>query len=203
MATDPVRREPLLAARRNGWYLVCHPAFRDPLLELQARVARLEQEGLDWENSPWTKLLRRIVTIILEEIPADPGSPKYEQGNTLGADARGWRRAKFLRNRMRLFFRFDTKSRVIVYAWVNDEETLRKAGASTDPYAVFRAMLVKGDPPSGWENLLDACRAPADAPHQQELGELLGGIAPLQVPDKPEPEPAKKARKTKRVRGGN
>ena len=31
--------------------------------------------------------------------------------------------------RFRLFFRFDSASRIAVYAWVNDENTMRKAGA--------------------------------------------------------------------------
>jgi toxin YhaV len=44
--------------------------------------------------------------------------------------------------------------RVIVYAWVNDRNTLRKAGASTDPYAVFARMLANGNPPNDWPALL-------------------------------------------------
>jgi toxin YhaV len=36
---------------------------------------------------------------------------------------------------------------VVIYAWVNDGNTLRKADAATDPYAVFTGMLVGGDPP--------------------------------------------------------
>ena len=160
---------------------------------------RLQQQGSPgWEDSPRAKLLGRITTIILKEIPADPQSPRYEQGNTLGADARGWRRAKFLRNRMRLFFRFDMASKVIVYAWVNDENTLRKEDASTDPYAVFRAMLVAGDPPHDWEKLLDACRVPAEPEQQQEIGRLLGGLVPLLEPE--EPKPGKKTKKGSRNR---
>lgn len=155
---------------------------------------RLQQQGSPgWEGSPWAKLLRRILTIILQEIPSDPQSSRYELGNTLGADARGWRRAKFLRNRMRLFFRFDTASKVIVYAWVNDENTLRKEDAATDPYAVFRAMLVAGDPPHDWDKLLDACGTPAEPGQQQEMGRLLGAL--VQRPEPTEPKPGKKAKK--------
>jgi toxin YhaV len=40
-----------------------------------------------------------------------------------------WRRAKFL-SRFRLFFRYNSKAKVIIYAWVNEENTLRKAGSS-------------------------------------------------------------------------
>jgi toxin YhaV len=41
-----------------------------------------------------------------------------------------------------------------VYAWVNDENALRKAGARTNPYAVFRRRLDDGNPPDDWTTLL-------------------------------------------------
>jgi toxin YhaV len=47
---------------------------------------------------------------------------------------------------------------VIVYAWVNDENTLRKAGSRTDPYAVFVGRLRAGNPPDNWEDLIQAAR---------------------------------------------
>jgi len=37
---------------------------------------------------------------------------------------------------------------VIVYAWLNDEATLRKAGAKTHVYAAFQRMLARGEVPS-------------------------------------------------------
>ena len=30
---------------------------------------------------------------------------------------------------------------MIIYAWVNGEGSLRKAGAKTDPYTIFQSML--------------------------------------------------------------
>ena len=74
-----------------------------------------------------------------------PRFPAFEQGNTIGRDARGWRRVKFL-GRFRLFYRFNSGSKVIIYVWVNDETTLRARGFDSDPYAVFRRMLLAGDP---------------------------------------------------------
>jgi toxin YhaV len=70
----------------------------------------------------------------------------------MGRQHNHWRRAKFL-GRFRLFFRFDTASKIIIYAWVNDENTLRKAGSKTDPYATFEKRLSRGDPPSDWATL--------------------------------------------------
>ena len=91
---------------------------------------------------------------MLERIPRDPLSPEFRQGNTLGRGHRHWFRAKFGGNRFRLFFRADSSARVIVYAWVNDRDTLRKAGAGTDPYTVFARMLASGNPPGDWAELV-------------------------------------------------
>jgi Toxin with endonuclease activity, of toxin-antitoxin system len=66
---------------------------------------------------------RALSHLIMEAVPADPGRDEFRQGNTLGTAYRHWRRAKIGR-RFRLFFRYDSRSKVIVYAWVNDENTL-------------------------------------------------------------------------------
>lgn len=155
-------------AERNGWCLFRHAEFRRTLDGLAADVERLaRRQPNDWQSHPKAKLLRRIVDLIEFEIPHDPNAPEYAQGNTLGHSHRHWRRAKFL-GRFRLFFRFDSASRIIVYAWVNDENTLRKAGARTDPYAVFRRRLDEGNPPDDWATLLaEAQRAEGAAPRRR------------------------------------
>lgn len=45
---------------------------------------------------------------------------------------------------------------VIVYAWLNDDRTLRKQGVRSDVYAVFRRMLERGEVPSSIDDLLRA-----------------------------------------------
>lgn len=99
----------------------------------------------------------------MEAVPADPGRDEFRQGNTLGTAYRHWRRAKIGR-RFRLFFRYDSRSKVIVYAWVNDENTLRSAGSKSDPYAVFKKMLGRGNPPDDWDALIAATRSDWDMP---------------------------------------
>ena len=161
---DRPQPAPALVLKRNGWHIILHPLFRDRLIGLQREVEALRRaDPAGWESRPQAKLLKRVADLVLTEIPRDPAAPEFEQGATLGRDAQGWRRAKFL-GRFRLFFRFHSASKVIAIAWVNDENTLRKAGASSDPYAVFRGMLVRGNPPSGWEALVDACRMAPDDP---------------------------------------
>lgn len=142
-------------AKVNGWRLLRHPAFGEPYNQLMSEVGELKRKHpQDWQNNAKAKLFARIHKLIYEEIPQDPNAQEYQQGNTLGPTNRHWRRAKFL-GRFRLFFRFDSKSQIIIYAWVNDENTQRKAGAKTDPYTVFELRLKQGNPPSDWDDLLN------------------------------------------------
>ena len=140
----------------NGWKLYLHPLMQQQLEKLTAQVEQLRaKDPAAYKEQPATKLLATIRRFMLELIPRDPNAPEFRQGNTLGADNRHWFRAKF-HERYRLFYRFSSKEKVIVYAWVNDEATLRKAGSKTDPYAVFRSMLDGGNPPSTMAQLLAA-----------------------------------------------
>jgi toxin YhaV len=142
----------------NGWRLFAHPLFAQQLERLTARVEILAAQGpTTYKDQPATKLLATIRRYILEVIPRDPNASEFRQGNTLGEDNRHWFRAKF-HERYRLFYRFSSQDRVIIYAWVNDEESLRRAGAKTDPYTIFRNMLASGNPPSSMRQLLDASK---------------------------------------------
>jgi toxin YhaV len=142
------------ARETPGWRLFAHPAFRQPFDALVAEAARLrtaDPEG--YKQHPKIKLLKRIVDLIEIEIPRDQGAAEYSLGSTLGAEHRHWRRAKFL-GRFRLFFRYSSKDRIIIYAWVNDEKTMRKAGGRNDPYAIFSSRLRRGEPPDDWNALI-------------------------------------------------
>ena len=44
--------------------------------------------------------------------------------------------------------------KAIIYAWVNDETSLRKAGSRINPYVIFNKRLRDGDPPDGWNDAL-------------------------------------------------
>ena len=90
--------------------------------------------------------------------PQDPERPEYRQGSTLGDAYKHWFRAKFFQ-RYRLFFRYHAASRVIVYAWVNDEDTKRAFESTDDANRVFRRMLGAGHPPDTWSALLAEARA--------------------------------------------
>lgn len=137
--------------RRNGWTLLFHDCFVDQISKLHAAAQNARQQG-DPGNAN-IKLFDRLSRLVLDVIPSEPGRAEYRLGNTMGPEHRYWRRAKIGR-RFRLFYRYDTKSQVIIYAWVNDRGTQRKAGSKTDPYEVFRKMLDRGNPPETWNDLL-------------------------------------------------
>jgi toxin YhaV len=139
----------------NGWRLFAHALFTQQLEQLTAQVEALAAaDPATYRNHRATKLLATIRKYILEIIPRDPNAPEFRQGNTLGADNRHWFRAKF-HQCYRLFYRFSSRDKVIVYAWMNDEDSLRKAGSKTDPYTIFGNMLASGNPPRSLRELLN------------------------------------------------
>jgi toxin YhaV len=142
----------------GGWRLFVHPLFEAQLEKLTKRVEKLaSSDPGGYVSHPATKMLATINHYILAAIPRDPNHPEFRQGNTLGPDNRHWFRAKF-HQRYRLFYRFSTEHKIIVYAWVNDEGSLRKSGSKTDPYVVFKAMLESGEPPNSFAELSRASK---------------------------------------------
>lgn len=137
----------------NGWTLFAHPLFLAQLeaLTQQVQVAR-DKDPAGYVKKNTAKRLAAIVKLAFEVIPQDPARPEYRQGNTLGEEHKHWFRAKFFQQ-YRLFFRFHATSRIIVFAWVNDEDTKRAYGSHDDAYRVFRKMLEAGSPPDDWETL--------------------------------------------------
>ena len=138
---------------RNGWSLFQHPLFAEQFSALTSTVEQLAKaDPKGFRAHPKAKLLNTIRRLILETIPANPNATEFRQGNTLGEDNRHWFRAKF-HERFRLFFRFSSKEKVIIYVWVNGERSLRKRGATTDVYEVFKRMLGSGYPPNSFDEL--------------------------------------------------
>jgi toxin YhaV len=126
---------------------------------LDAAVTRAKTQDPDgYESNANVKLFNALSTLMLDAVPSDPNRDEYRQGNTMGPEFRHWRRAKIGR-RFRLFFRFDSTAKIIIFAWVNDENTLRQSGSRTDPYSVFQKMLKQGHPPDDWAALRTASKS--------------------------------------------
>lgn len=143
----------------NGWTILLHPLFLD---QIQATVSDVERAKLKdaktYKKKNCSKRLAAILKLAFGAIPHDPASMAYQQGTTLGTIYTHWRRAKFFQQ-YRLYFRYHNDSKVIIYAWVNSEDTKRAYGSRTDAYTVFAGMLGKGHPPDSWAILKAECEA--------------------------------------------
>lgn len=149
---------PLVVA---GWTIFAHPLFLDQVEALARQVEGLRaKDPLGYLRKNAAKRLAAIVHLAFTVIPQDPTRSEYRQGNTLGGKNKHWFRAKFFQQ-YRLFFRYHAASKVIVYAWVNDEGTKRAYESADDAYRVFSAMLKDGHPPDDWDQLLNEARLSA------------------------------------------
>lgn len=150
--------------QQRGWTLLFHQNLVRQLSTLRAAVLRAQAndpQGCGPNVS--VKFFGALVRLMLEGVPSDPGREEFRKGNALGPAYRHWLRAK-LGRRYRLFFRYDGKAKIIVYAWINDDQTLRSSGSKSDPYAVFQKMLGRGNPPDDWNALMQASSADLDEP---------------------------------------
>ena len=153
------------------WSLLFHRCVLEQLERLKAASDKaLARSPDNARQNANVKLYTALAKLILQTIPSDPARDEFRQGNTMGPQFRHWRRAKIGR-RFRLFFRYDARTKVIVYAWVNDETTLRTAGSKNDPYTVFRKMLSRGNPPDDWDTLLhQSIQQKMDGPVKRRQG---------------------------------
>jgi toxin YhaV len=138
----------------NGWNIFGHSLFLNQVESLIEAVESLRKKNpINYKKKNATKRLAAIYKLAFEIIPQDPTIPEYRQGKTLSDAHKHWFRAKFFQQ-YRLFFRYHVGSKVIVYAWVNDENTKRAYNSKTDAYQTFKRMLNSGHPPNNWDQLV-------------------------------------------------
>jgi toxin YhaV len=146
----------------NDWHIFAHGLFLDRVEELLVQVENLRQKyPNDYKQKNATKRLAAIYKLVFDVIPQDPTRSEYRQGTTLGDDYKHWFRAKFFQQ-YRLFFRYHQESKIIVFAWVNDENSKRAYDSKTDAYLVFQKMLQTGHPPDDWNQLLEESKIEID-----------------------------------------
>ncbi|MEZ2239994.1 type II toxin-antitoxin system YhaV family toxin [Microcoleus sp.] len=138
----------------NGWNIFAHALFLNQFEELLTQVEHLRQKyHQDYKHKNATKRLAAIAKLAFDVIPQDPTRSDYRQGDTLGDDYKHWFRANFFQQ-YRLFFRYHQEGKIIVFAWVNDENSKRAFDSKTDAYRTFKKMLESGIPPDNWDDLL-------------------------------------------------
>lgn len=90
---------------------------RQKLDTAAARARTQDPEGL--ESNANVKLFKALAELIFETVPIDPNRDEYRQGNTMGYRFSPLASSQD-RSPIRLFFRFDSKTKIIIFAWVND-----------------------------------------------------------------------------------
>jgi toxin YhaV len=146
----------------NGWRIFAHPLFLDEIETLIHKVEQLKcKDPVNYLKKNAAKRLAAISKLAFDIILKDPMSPTYRQGATLGENHKHWFRAKFFQQ-YRLFFRFHSESKIIVFAWVNDEKNKSAYGSKSDAYRVFEKMLNSGHPPDSWDSLLQEAKCDLD-----------------------------------------
>ncbi len=146
-----VKTDPLII---NGWKIFSHNLFLNQVEELITQVEALKRKDpINYIKKNAAKRLAAIEKLAFHIIPQDPTLSDYRQGVTLGTNHKHWFRAKFFQQ-YRIFFRYHLKSKIIVFAWVNDEGSKRAYKSKSDAYRVFQKMLNSGHPPDNWDQLL-------------------------------------------------
>lgn len=149
-----MKANPSLGFQAHGWTVFAHPIFLAQVEALVLQVEALKRKDPDqyWKKNA-SKRLKAIYKLATSDIPQDPTRSDFRQGESLGKAHKHWFRAKFYQQ-YRLFFRYHEASKIVVLAWVNDEDTKRAYESADDAYRVFQGMLEQGQPPDGWTELL-------------------------------------------------
>lgn len=138
-----------------AWKKYYFSLFYIRLKELYEETLQLkEKDPHNFQNHEVSKIFSKVVHSI-DNISHDPMNSRYLLGKSLGDKYKDWRRDKYdMPPRYRLFFKFfSTPEKELVYAWLNDAETLRKEGSRSDPYVLFRKMLDREEVPTEKEQL--------------------------------------------------
>ncbi len=141
---------------RHGWNLLFHEGLIEQLQKLQAAARRAQaQDPQGFESNANVKLFNALAQLMLETVPSDPNRDEYRQGNNMGPAFRHWRRAK-LGRRFRLFFRFDSKTRIIIFMAIKEAQTYFAERQERADLTEFDAVMARtgGEPPREGDRIL-------------------------------------------------
>ena len=147
--------------KRSGWEIFFFKIFYKQYVRLIDDVKSLSQKDpTTYKSHPKTKLLASVQKAIKDDVPADPFHKKFMLSKTLKKKYKEWRRVKQgLPPRYRMFFRFYSIPREIIFVWINSEGYIRKSGDKHDVYVVFKKMLDRGEVPQDYKELMDQSKS--------------------------------------------
>jgi toxin YhaV len=160
MTRSPARSKSDPALEINGWQIFAHSPLLDQLDRLVAAVARERaKKPQSYRGLASFKLLAALSRLSFEAIPQDPTWPEYREG-------RCWPAFPSL---VSCQVRRNSGSAFSSVTAPRQEPSSTPAsttgrrfgtdGSKVDAYAVFAAMLKRGNPPDDWDALLAAAKA--------------------------------------------
>ncbi|WP_026794925.1 MULTISPECIES: type II toxin-antitoxin system YhaV family toxin [Planktothrix] len=136
----------------NGCKIYFHPAFSEYYNELVSRTKKLKSKRSpdEFAKHPEVKLLKSLIRLITEVIPADPNATHFKLNDNLS----NYKRVKKmgLEKRHRLFFKYNEDKKEIVILWLGFP---RKQGDKKDCYTVFTKMVESGKFPDSFKELVE------------------------------------------------
>ena len=118
-----------------------HELYHQRIQQLKARVRELKErlEPSEFRRHETVKLAVRIRDAE-DEIAEDPDRRDY----LLRDELRKFRRYKKGLGRYRIIFCFSNHPPIILFLYLNTEDSLRKEGGRRDPYEEFKSLLRRG-----------------------------------------------------------
>lgn len=106
--------------QRHGWTLLFHEGLIEQLHTVQAgAVQASESEPQRLDGNANAKLFQALSHWVMDAVPGDPSRDAFRHCNIAEPAHSNWRCAKIGR-RFRLFFRYDARAKVIVFAALKD-----------------------------------------------------------------------------------
>ena len=109
--------------QRHGWTLLFHEGLIEQLHTVQAgAVQASESEPQRLDGNANAKLFQALSHRVMDAVPGDPSRDEFRYCNIAEPAHSNWRCARIGR-RFRLFFRYDARAKVIVFAALKDRAT--------------------------------------------------------------------------------
>jgi len=109
--------------QRHGWTLLFHEGLIAQLRMVQAATVQAsESEPQRLDGNANAKLFQALSHRVMDAVPGDPSRDAFRHCNIAEPAHSNWRCAKIGR-RFRLFFRYDARAKVIVFAALKDRAT--------------------------------------------------------------------------------
>ena len=102
--------------QRHGWTLLFHEGFIEQLRKVQAAARPgISSEPQRLDGNANVMLFQALSHWVMDAVPGDPSRDAFRHCNIAEPARSNWRCAK-IGGRFRLFFRYDARAKVIVFA---------------------------------------------------------------------------------------